>query len=536
LEAVYVSNATLRAQVIDPMKLKDRYWPDVTFYKQQEEIIYSVWENDETVVPAGNMLGKDFVAGFLVLAFFMSRHPCRVVTTSVKDDHLRVLWGEIGRYIRNAKKPLDSRLGGPLVVNHHELKKLVGGSLCPISYVKGMVAAEGAAMQGHHATADAGSPFSGVPLTLFVADEASGVPDEYYTMATTWAKRVLIIGNTWPCENFFKRAVKGDPITGQAGGDIPRPEGRGFYRKIITIKAEDSPNVRLALSQQRRGVSVTNETIVPGVKGYEEYTKNRALWNNVQQCVSLDAEFYEGAEVKMFPKEWLDASAARALGLAGMPRQAKSMGIDAGEGWADTSWAVCDELGLIRLIAEKTPDSSKIIPRTIALLKEYGIDPKNVLFDRGGGGFQYAGIMREMGYNVRTVAFGEPTSPVLKGRGVVPILPVRIEQAEERYTYVNRRAEMYGLLRRRMDPSIMGNLVFAIPRKYHELRRQLAPIPISYDGEGRMYLLPKNKKGKDDKRVTLTDLIGRSPDDADALVLAVYGLVNKARTFTVTMG
>jgi hypothetical protein len=32
-------------------------WPSVVFYREQEEIIYSVVENDETFVPAGNMMG-----------------------------------------------------------------------------------------------------------------------------------------------------------------------------------------------------------------------------------------------------------------------------------------------------------------------------------------------------------------------------------------------------------------------------------------------------------------------------------------------
>src|SRR6516165_73934 len=85
---------------IDPLKLGRILWPDVRFYKQQEEIIHSVLWNDETYVPAGNMLGKDFVAGFIAVTFFLifpesKQQHTRVITTSVKDDHLRVLWGEI---------------------------------------------------------------------------------------------------------------------------------------------------------------------------------------------------------------------------------------------------------------------------------------------------------------------------------------------------------------------------------------------------------------------------------------------------------
>src|SRR5215210_988404 len=89
----------LNRYALDPAGFAQRYWPQVTFYDKQWEIIESVRDNAETVVVAGHQLGKDFAAAFVVLWFYLTRHPVRVVTTSVKDDHLRVLWGEIGRYL-----------------------------------------------------------------------------------------------------------------------------------------------------------------------------------------------------------------------------------------------------------------------------------------------------------------------------------------------------------------------------------------------------------------------------------------------------
>lgn len=212
----------------DPLELARLLWPDVYFYKQQREIIYSVAENDWTIVPAGNQLGKDFVAGFVCVWFFLTRHPCRIVTTSAKEDHLRVLWGEIGRYVQTARAPLDVKRGGPLRVNHQDIRKVVGGQVCPISYMTGLVANTDsiAAMQGHHVAVTG----DGVPRTLFVVDEASSVPDEYWKMGTTWAQRALVIGNPWQCSNFFYRAVKGDPETNDPGGDLPR--------KVVTGPAE----------------------------------------------------------------------------------------------------------------------------------------------------------------------------------------------------------------------------------------------------------------------------------------------------------
>jgi hypothetical protein len=181
----------------EPLLLAKLLWPDITFYDRQWEIVYSVRDNDETFVPAGNMLGKDFVAGFISLWFFISHPIARVVTTSVKDDHLRVLWGEIGRFIREANYPLQYEQGGMLIVNHRDIRKYRDGALCPVSYLRGMVSAKGEGMAGHHA-----------PATLMVIDEASGVDDLVYTQGDTWAKRKLIFGNPNPCVNFFFRGVE----------------------------------------------------------------------------------------------------------------------------------------------------------------------------------------------------------------------------------------------------------------------------------------------------------------------------------------
>jgi hypothetical protein len=80
----------------DPIGLARVLWPHITFYPRQVEIIESVWRDDSTYVPAGHMLGKDFVAGFIALAWFLTRRPCRVITTSVDSSQLAgVLWGEI---------------------------------------------------------------------------------------------------------------------------------------------------------------------------------------------------------------------------------------------------------------------------------------------------------------------------------------------------------------------------------------------------------------------------------------------------------
>lgn len=151
----------------------------------------------------------------IVLMYFLTRTPCRIVTTSVDANQLQaVLWGEINRFIQTSSIPLEHTKGGPLVVNHMMIRKInqktkeVDG----LSYIIGRVAAQGEGMLGHH-IAKTGD---GVPRTLFLADEASGVDDVSYERASTWAHRVLVIGNCYSNPagaNFFQKGVK--------QGDIP---------------------------------------------------------------------------------------------------------------------------------------------------------------------------------------------------------------------------------------------------------------------------------------------------------------------------
>src|SRR3990167_7347912 len=307
------------------------------------------------------------------------------------------------------------------------------------------------------------------------------------------------------------------------------------YRKVIRIRATDSPNVRLALEEIARGCRPAGGVLVNGLLPYDEYLKRRATWDPIRQKIGLDAEFYVGAELLLFPPDWLNGAEERARELGLRWRKAEAIGIDPAEGGDKTAMAAVDRKGLVKLVSRQTPDTTDITKEAVAFMREYQCPTENVVFDRGGGGKQHADRLRKMGYNVRTVAFGESLVPDPKRAKVSPLRD-RLDQREDRYAYRNRRAEMYGELSQLLDPSLIGDnrnggYVFAIPANYADLRKQLAVFPRMYDDEGRMVLPPKNKKDKDSesKRKTLTELIGHSPDEADALALAVHGMLHKPK-------
>lgn len=304
-----------------------------------------------------------------------------------------------------------------------------------------------------------------------------------------------------------------------------------WYRRVIRITAEHSPNVRLALIQQAKGVEPTGEVLVEGVLTWDEYQKRRATWDEVRQCVGLDAMFWQGADLLLFPPAWLDMAERVAMDVAirGIRRagQARGVGVDPGEGVANTCWTAVDEHGVIEQLSIKTPDTSVIPNLTLAFCRKHGVEADRCCIDRGGGGLEHGDRLTAMGFPVRTVGFGEAVALIPK-RGL-RMVEERIDNMEEKYAYANRRAQMYYDLRQLVDPGVNPK-GFGIEAKYRELRRQLAPLPIWEDGEGRRFLPPKHRKSgeKEGEKVTLDKLIGCSPDEADSLVLAVHAMLHKA--------
>ena len=506
-------------QFRDPFKLKELCWPQYKFYGKQVEIVRSVWDNYKTVVPAGHKLGKDFITGFIAPAFFLTHHPCRIVTTSVDGSQLQaVLWGEMGRFIQTSRVPLEVERGGPLICNHLHIRKMWNGQIDKLSYILGRVAAKGEGLSGHHIAKEHRDDV----FTLGIIDEASGVDKLIFEKIAEWAHRILIIGNPYDCANDFKWSVDGYPDGNDGGGDYRDPDSGKLIRKVIKITAEDSPNVRLAREEVAAGLKPTGDIIVPGVQPWDDYKLARNSWDPIKQCVGLDAEFYKGADVLMYPpvKMTVAGQLAAELDRRGNRRIAKAIGCDTGEGGAETAWYAIDEFGIIHEKALRTPDTADIIGITIALLRQFGVPAEMVMFDNGGGGHQAADYLKAKGYPCRTVRFGEPVTPPLKPHSITSVKK-KAEEISVRYAYKSRRVQLY----HRLSLRIMEER-FAIPNSCVELRRQMKPIPLKYDDDGRMKLPPKGSDpDKKHTEKTLVELIGCSPDRLEALTIALHCMV-----------
>lgn len=507
----------------DPVKFCAACWPDIKLTQYQRDILHSLRDNVETFVHAANEVGKDFITAIGVLWFFCSRRPARVITSSSGETQLKsILWSEIRERINTSRIKFPFKLGTLSIKWVNE-----DGEEDPLSYIIGHVTKSVENFQGHHLDHDK-------PRVLCVFDEASGVGDEFDEAADSWAHRKLVIGNPLNCLNFFYRACKKGDIEHDADtGET------GLLRKIIHVGAEHSPNVVMGEMLHNAGVPGPYPTVVPGVLSYHEYRRRLKIWDKIKIHMRVHGHFYEGDETLLYPSEWLDKAEAvyemlcpqgyeASLDPIGA-RVAAAMGVDCGGGRDLSVWTVINRNQLIYQFAIPTPDTMEIVNHSIRLMRRYKLRPERVAFDAGGGGKQIADRLRQMKYSVKTVFFGEsPTPP--KGLRIKRT-EKKESQAERRQTYKNRRAEMYGMTREILDPSV-NEQVFGLPVELHELRKEMAVMPMLYDHEGKMYLPPKDRPpsatGKvNEEIITIKKLLGHSPDRADSLVLAVFALLGQ---------
>ncbi len=533
--------------VQDPLKLGAMLWPPKDdldgIYDLQAEVIRSVEHNKRTVLPAANKMGKDWIASWIIVVTFVrcaivsratSRDVrCRILTTSATKEHLDVLWAEIDSRIQESRWPLRMEQGGPLHCVHYKIVRAGDQDVKePSSYIIGRVASSGdrgEGLSGHHGD-----------VTMGVVDEASGSPDIVEEMLGGWTKRELVFGNCNPCSNFFHRDVDAGDLLRDAGAvgetlcdmmGVPEPNrpAQTYLRKIIHMPATASPNVKVGLEQQKRGIKPTGVRVLRRVHSWQEYQDHLATLDQAQLAVKVFARFYKGPELMLWPEAWLSRCAMLAgerkrfeavRKEMGLPALVRSMGVDGAEGGDNTCWCIGDDLGVLHLLSVKTPDTNEIIGTTRALMREWRVTPDMTLFDAGGGGKQHADRLRAGGDRVQVRSFNETVTVDRPGGWDHDVEGEAAELAALKKTYANLRSQMYGECSMDCDPINPGD-GFGVPDgtpALKELHRQLGLMPKRRDEEGRLYLPSKSKKDESTKK-TLTDILGHSPDEADAYVL-----------------
>ena len=403
------------------------------------------------------------------------------------------------------------------------------GKADELSFIIGHVTKTVENFQGHHLPHD-------IPRVLAVFDECSAIGDEFHTASESWAHRILNIGNPMNTTNYFYRTVKEGNVADPAGHE-------GLLSNVIHISGEDSPNVQVGKYRVERGIPGPHPNIIPGVLAYDEWVRRMHKWDKIKRRIRLEGLFYTGTEALVYPPDWLDAAEKSFRILCNGERfeiierrpgrlgSVLAMGVDCGAGRDLSVWTVIDRQGLVFQYETPTPDTYEITQLTIKFIEMFDIAHNRVCFDAGGGGRQVVDHMRPLGYRgLRSVGFG--TSPTPPPATKNKSKDKKVNAKEVQWTYKNKRAEMYGILRQWMDPSV-NQLPFAIPEELYELRHELSIMPMWFDKEGKMFLPPKDKMPgtrENPNEITIKKLLGRSPDRADSLVLATYALAVRGKT------
>lgn len=510
----------------DPCGFVARFWPHVVLADHQIDILYSVVDNVETWVQSANEVGKSFVSALAAIWWFATRRGI-VITISPSEDQLRdVLWQEITNLLNTAT--LDGQaFDFGFARNYLDIRHTdEAGVKVPKCYLVGKCVSKDQSLAGAHLPTLA----DGTPTILFIAEEVSAINDKFWHVIRTSRHRLLAIGNpVTTAGEMYQVCSRGDQAHPTAPGKL--------WTKVVRVSAEMSPNVVAAKRCLELGRPLPKRTPVPGLLSYEEYLNRRATYPPWQARPSLDGLFNDESTAKLFPKEALDFGQSLFHRLqAGAPDRRESpyrwlrwwgwpfgIGVDCAMGGGDLSaWAIYGRFGCVHVETLDTPNTRAIKRQTLSLMRHWRIQPEWVCFDRAiGKGI--ADELREEGREVNDAGFGESALD----SGKYPNMRVELygDLAEAMAKAFDQAGRLHGRYEKLLTvaPSEWRKLKKARPVALPpdaDLRQELFVLPRARDGRDRLTLPPKD--GTKSKLGVKQMLGGRSPDRADALVLARY--------------
>ena len=335
------------------------------YWSRQREICRSVQEVHTTVVPAGNAVGKSYVAAGILLSFLYQHPNCLVFSSApTQTQLLEVLWKEVRRTHGSSRLPLGGRIGG------NPVKLDLGDGWQAIGHVSNKVEA----MSGHHA-----------PDLLAIIDEASGAPEAVYEAANSLnPSRVLLIGNPLrPSGRFFELCNRAD-------------EGAKGIRKI-RVPSTESPDIDLERSP--RGMAD---------KGFLESNREAYGENSIWWQSHVLALFPGQADDALIHREWLDLAGRTIHKPAGPMRMSIDLAIGNGQG--DLSVILIrDDNGVHWLEWSRSWSFEATASKAALLAQRFGIKPHLITYDAGAIGHDFGNRLASVGL--------ANTTPYLGGRG-----------------------------------------------------------------------------------------------------------------------
>jgi len=451
----------------------------IEWWSRQVDIANSIHHNRRTVVYAGHSVGKTMSMGGITQWHFDCWDPSITLTTAPSWSSIHdLLWGEI-----KSQRPPGA--GGRLL----DLR-LDGG---PMHYLAGHNAESGSGFQGRHEA-----------RVLIVLDEAMGVPPYIWeatnAMMTSPDCRVIALGN--PTET-----------SGEYYDIRENPDW-----SVITISCLDHPNIAAELAGHPAPFPKAVSLIWVEEMVRNHCTSTSSPPGDAFEFPPKSGEWYEPDDIfrsrvlGLFPRQsaqaifseaWLIK--ARAGGMSWKPRTPPEIGADIAR-YGDDHTTLYGRRGPVVTDRESyaKQGTMETVGRIIRLADKmaadcakegYRIDPKaiEIKVDDTGLGGGVTDRLDELGYSVIGIDFGE--------------------RAINREEFFNRGSEMW----------------FGAAYRARDMRLDLSRLPddvyrqLSAELRARRYKIQSDKTLRAESKDDIKKRIGRSPDDADALVLAFAG-------------
>lgn len=432
-------------------------------WSKQVEIAESVRDHRRTAVKSCHGVGKSFMASRLA-AWWIDSHPpgtARVVTTAPTGPQVAaILWTEI-----NAAAEKAQARGHPFPgrVNETEWKigkQLIGLGRKPSDYNK-------SAFQGIHAK-----------FVLVVLDEACGIPQHFWTAANAIATgaecRILAIGNPDDPASYFAQVC-----------DSP-----GW--NTIEISALASPNFT--------GEPVPAELAAALV--------SKPYVDEIAHDYGEQSPIYLSKVLGQFPEDAQDGVVRiSALRACCRPREIPltpeqllpvELGIDVGAGGDEA--VIRERRGILvgREWRSRTADSEELVDLVIEAIAQTGATAAKV--DTIGVGWGIVGSLK------RRRKLGQHDTQ---------IIGVNVGEASTRpERYLRLRSQIWWEIGRGLSEDCGWDLSQLDEADRERLVTQLTAPKYELDAARRIVV---EKKEETKKR------LGRSPDNADALLLAFFG-------------
>jgi len=468
----------MRPYLYDPVGFIDRFilWrPGQGMTPYQAEIVDLLAKRHRAAVRGPHGLGKTGIASMVVQWFAITRELCeidwKVLTTASAWRHLtKFLWPEIHKWSRNINW---DDLGRPPFNERSELLdltlKMHFGAASAIASSKPEL------IEGAHADS-----------LLYLIDEAKIVPDA-----------------TWD-------AIEGAFSGGRTDGTLPEAFA-------LAISTPGPPRGRFfEIHSRKKGLEdwavrhVKLEEAVAAGRISADWAAQRALQWGADSALYANrvlGEFHEGDEDTLIPLSWIDAAIARwhLWNDAGRPEVPgrRIVGVDVARTGGDAT-ILAHRMGLV--ITELEPHNredtmqtaARVIPLITRAEDDDPADPRRVaVVDSAGVGGGVVDRLREL------------KLPVLAYTGAAK---TGFRDRTGEFGFTNTRSAAYWHVRELLDPAFGAEL--ALPPNDLMISDLNTPKWTITTG-----VPPKIKVQEKDEVV---EALGRSPDNGDAVVMALW--------------